>query len=193
VNRYCLFCGHETGDDPAFAAAAAEFATLLARRGIGVVTGGGGTGLMGVVADAVLTAGGDVIGVIPRALVDRELAHDGIADMRVVESMHERKRLMHDLSSGFVALPGGVGTLEELVESMTWAQLGIHVKPMGVLNVAGYYDPLFELLDGFVGASFVRREHRDLLLSDASPTALVDRMQAWTPPPVKRWIGVDEA
>jgi uncharacterized protein (TIGR00730 family) len=160
----------------------------LARRGIGVVYGGGSIGLMGALADAALAAGGEVVGVIPRALQLRELAHGGLTTLHVVGSMHERKARMAELSEGFVALPGGMGTLEELAEIVTWAQLGLHARPCGLLDVGGYWQPLVALLDHAVEEGFVRPEHRSLVVVARDPDELLDRFAAWQPPRVERWI-----
>lgn len=162
LRRVCVYAGSRPGVDSAYADAAAGLGRLLAAEGIGVVYGGGRVGLMGVMADAALAAGAEVVGVIPQALMEREVAHAGV-DLRVVGSMHERKALMAELADAFVALPGGMGTLEEVVEMATWAQLGIHGKPVGVLNVAGYYDALAAWLDTAVDRGFLRPEHRGLL------------------------------
>ena len=156
LKRVCVYCGSSRGTDPAYAEAAEALAAELVRRGIGLVYGGGSVGLMGVIADAVLARGGDVIGVIPRFLHRREIMHEGVTDLRVVESMHERKALMADLSDGFVALPGGIGTLEETFEAMTWTQLGIHAKPVGLLDVGGFWAPMQELLARAVADGFLR-------------------------------------
>jgi uncharacterized protein (TIGR00730 family) len=161
----------------------------MGRRGIGLVYGGGNIGLMAVVADAVRAAGGEAIGVIPRALVERELAHEGLDALHIVPSMHVRKATMADLADGFVALPGGIGTLEELFEIWTWAQLGEHRKPVALLNVAGFYDPLLGFLDAVVTAGFLRREHRALLLVETEPLALLARIAAHDPPAAARQIG----
>jgi uncharacterized protein (TIGR00730 family) len=165
---------------------------LLAGRGIQVVYGGGHVGLMGVVADAALESGGNVVGVIPRALADRELAHGEVTKMHVVDSMHDRKAMMADLSDGFVALPGGYGTFEELCEIITWSQLGIHQKPCGVLNVNGYYDPLLTQFDAAVEEGFMPAEHRRLVLSDDDPESLLDQLSGAEPPPVEKWIDSSE-
>jgi uncharacterized protein (TIGR00730 family) len=160
----------------------------LARRGIGLVYGGGSVGLMGAVADATLAAGGEVVGVIPRALQLRELAHPGLTTLHVVGSMHERKARMAELAHGFVALPGGMGTLEELAEILTWAQLGLHARPVGLLDVAGYYEPLVGFFDRAVREGFIRPDHRRLLAVASEPDALLDRFDAWQAPAVERWI-----
>jgi uncharacterized protein (TIGR00730 family) len=162
--RLCVFCGARTGDDPLFAAAAAELGRLLAGRGIGIVYGGGRIGLMGVLADAARAAGGEVIGVIPNDLAEREVAHQGLSELHVVESMHDRKALMAALSAGFIALPGGFGTLEEFCEAVTWSQLGIHRKPCGLLNIAGYFDPLVAMFDHAVNTGFIAPESRAIVL-----------------------------
>ena len=177
--RICVFCASVTGANQEIMAAAQAIGQAIARRGIGLVFGGGKVGLMGIVADAALAAGGDVIGVIPRALVDRELAHEGLTALEVVDTMHERKQRMHDRSQGFIALPGGYGTLDELFEALTWSQLGVHQKPCGLLNVAGYFDPLLQFLDGGVRNGLLRPEHRELLLADSDPERLLDRLTAF--------------
>ncbi|HYE91651.1 MAG TPA: TIGR00730 family Rossman fold protein [Terriglobales bacterium] len=182
MTRVCVFCGSSAGVDPAYAAAARLLGGELVRRRIGLVYGGGSVGLMGTLADAVLAGGGEVIGVIPQPLAARELAHAGVADMRIVASMHERKATMEALADGFIALPGGLGTLEETLEILTWAQLGIHRKPVGVLNVEGYYDGLLRLLGHAVREGFVRAEYFALLLFGDTPAELLDRFAAWTPP-----------
>jgi uncharacterized protein (TIGR00730 family) len=168
--------------------AAAEVGTLLARKGIGLVYGGGNVGLMGVAADAALAAGGEVIGVIPDVLVAKEVAHRGLTDLRVVGSMHERKALMAELSNAFLALPGGYGTFEEFIEAVTWSQLGIHRKPCGLLNTAGYYDPLLALFDRAVEERFLRPENRALVLAGTSPSALIDELLSYEVPLVDKWI-----
>jgi hypothetical protein len=188
VKHICVFCGSSAGDDPRFLDTARRTGALLAERGLGLVYGGATVGLMGAVADAVLAHGGHVTGVIPSRLVERELAHHGLPDLRVVASMHERKALMADLADGFVALPGGIGTLEETFEVLTWAQLGLHHKPIGILDVAGYYAPLLTFLDHAVASRFVRREHRDMLLVDPDPGRLLDRLAAHVPVDVEKWI-----
>lgn len=182
VERICVFCGANTGTAPVYGDTARALAETLVRRGLGVVYGGGAVGLMGILADAALAAGGEVVGVIPQHLVDQEVGHRGLADLRVVGSMHERKALMAELADGFVALPGGWGTLEELIEVLTWAQLGLHGKPVGLLNAAGYFDPLLAFRDDAVAAGFVRPEHRDLLLVEDNADALLDRFAAYAPP-----------
>ena len=188
MRRICVYAGSSPGRDPAYAQAATELATLLAGRGTGVVYGGGKVGLMGILADSALAAGGEVIGVIPQALMDREIGHDGLTELRVVGSMHERKALMADLSDGFVALPGGAGTLEELIEIYTWSQLGLHRKPMGVLNIRGYYDGLAALLDHAVQEGFLREQHRAALHVAAEPAELLERFAGWEPTTVGKWL-----
>lgn len=187
LRRLCVYCGSGSGGRPEYAAAAKCVGEMLARRGIGLVFGGGSVGLMGVVADAVLAAGGEAIGVIPTRLRTRELAHTGVTQMIEVESMHARKQRMVDLSDAFVALPGGIGTLDELFETWTWLQLGIHRKPIGLLDVAGYYG----LLAGFLGhmrdERFIRPAHLDCLLVDTEAERLVDRLAAFRPPDEGKW------
>jgi uncharacterized protein (TIGR00730 family) len=190
--RLCVFCGSSRGINPAFARGATTLATELARRGIDIVYGGGNVGLMGVVADAALAAGGRVIGVIPAALVSRELAHQGLTHLHVVESMHERKALMADLSDGFIALPGGFGTLEEFCEAVTWTQLGVHAKPCGLLNVAGFYDGLLAFLAHALSEEFLRPTHFEIVVATDDPAALVDRLLDWQPPAVGKWIEKSE-
>ena len=188
MRRVCVFCGSSNGANPVYQEAARAMGRALAGRGIGLVYGGGSTGLMGVVADAALEAGGEVVGVIPRALQLRELAHGGLTALHVVGSMHERKARMAALAEGFLALPGGMGTLEELSEMLTWAQLGLHARPVGVLDVAGYFAPLVGFFDRAEGEGFLRPEHRRLLLVGDDPGALLDRFAAWEPPRIERWI-----
>ncbi len=188
MKRVCVFCGSSSGTNPLYVDAARRMGRTLARRGIGLVYGGGGTGLMGEVADAALAAGGEVVGVIPRALQLRELAHDGLTELHVVGSMHERKAKMAELAHGFVALPGGMGTLEEFAEVLTWAQLGLHERPCGLLDVAGYYRPLVAFFDHAEAEGFLRPEHRRLVLSAEEPDALLDRFAAWEPPKLRKWI-----
>ncbi len=193
MRTICVFCGSSVGVQPAYAEAARLLGRELVRRGIELVYGGGNVGLMGVIADAVLEAGGRVTGVIPDAMVARDLAHAGVQSLRVVRSMHERKALMADLADGFVAMPGGYGTFEELCEAVTWTQLGLHAKPCGLLNVAGYYDPLLALFDRAVRERFVRPENRRLVVHHADPAALLDALKAWHAPDTARWITADEA
>jgi hypothetical protein len=186
MQRLCVFCGSSTGHDPAYAAFAAEVGRALAGRGIGIVYGGGRVGLMGRLADAALAAGGEVIGVIPQALLDREVGHRGLTQLRVVDSMHSRKALMSELSDGFVALPGGVGTLEELFEVWTWAQLGIHSKPCGLLDVDGFFAPLVGFLDGLVEKGFIHSKYRAILAVASTPQELLERFAAYEPP-AEKW------
>ena len=164
----------------------------VARQGFGLVYGGGNVGLMGVVADAVLAQGGEVIGVIPQALVDKELAHAGLSDLRIVHSMHERKALMADLAEAFIALPGGYGTLEEFCEIITWAQLGLHRKPCGLLNVDGFYDPFLAQIEHAVKTCFIRPEHRALFVVEQEPEPLLQSLLQFQPPAIHKWIDRDE-
>jgi uncharacterized protein (TIGR00730 family) len=189
LKRICVFCGSSSGLRAVYAQAAQAVGRLLCRRGIALVYGGGNVGLMGVLADACLAQGGQVIGVIPQALVDREVAHIGLTELRVVKSMHERKAVMAELSDAFVALPGGYGTWEELFEMLTWSQLGLQRKPCGLLNVNGYYDPLLELANEAVSEGFLREANRHLLLSDDDPERLLDRLSTDSGPIVEKWIG----
>jgi uncharacterized protein (TIGR00730 family) len=188
IGSVCVFCGSSAGNDPRFAEAANEFGALLAREGITLVYGGGHVGLMGILADAVLANGGKVTGVIPRALWDREVGHRNLTELHVVESMHERKALMASLADAFVALPGGLGTLEEIFEVWTWAQLGIHDKPVGFLDVDGFYAPLLAFLDHGVDAGFVRAPHRAMAIVDSDGVSLLQRMAEYEPPRVAKWI-----
>ncbi len=188
LRSICVYCGSSPGADPAYMAAATAFGALLAGHGLRLVYGGGDVGLMGAVADGALAAGGEVVGVIPRALMALEVGHRGLTELRVVESMHERKATMAELADGFVALPGGLGTFEELFEVLTWNQLGFHRKPTGLLNVGGYYDGLVGFLDESVEARFVRPEHRAMLLCDDDPERLLKRFWDWEPPVIAKWI-----
>ncbi len=173
--KICVFTGSRHGASTAYADAAEQLARDLVERGFGLVYGGGNVGLMNVIADTVLELGGHVTGVIPNTLVSKEVAHRGLSELRIVNSMHERKALMAELSDGFIALPGGIGTMEEFFEVLSWAQLGIHNKPCGLLNVSGYYDPLIEFLDHAVSQDFVKPKHRALLLVESEPAILLDR------------------
>ena len=189
LRRICVFCGSRPGARPEYLEQARRLGGLLAGRGIGLVYGGASVGLMGAVADGALAAGGDVIGVIPRALAGKELAHAGISDLRVVGSMHERKALMAELSDAFIAMPGGFGTLEELFEMVTWSQLGLHRKPFGVLNVAGFFNSLLALVEDAVREGFIPPEHRRLILESTEPDVLLDLVLGYEPPPpVVKWI-----
>jgi uncharacterized protein (TIGR00730 family) len=183
-----VYCGSNSGNDPAFAAAAMSLGRLLAERGIRLVYGGGHIGLMGAVADAVLDGGGEVHGVITRALEQKEIAHAGLTSLRVTETMHERKAAMADAADAFVMLPGGYGTLDEFFEVLTWAQLGIHAKPCAILDVDGYFDPLRAFLDGAVAAGFVHPSHLDMVIMDADPARLLDRLAGWSPVVVSKWL-----
>jgi uncharacterized protein (TIGR00730 family) len=188
VQSVCVFCGSSRGDDPAYRQAARSLGTKLAESEVRLIFGGGHVGLMGEISNAALAAGGDVIGVIPKFLVERELAHEGLTDLRIVGSMHERKALMSDLSEAFIALPGGTGTLEEFFEVLTWAQLGEHAKPCGLLNVAGYYDPLITVFDRMVGTGFLSEANRALLLVEDDPDRLLERFDQYEPPSTAKWM-----
>lgn len=192
LRRVCLFCGSAAGARPEYAHAAATLGRLLARRGIALVYGGGHVGLMGIAADAALAAGGQVIGVIPQALMDREVGHGGVSELHVVPTMHERKALMYDLSDAFVALPGGMGTLDELCEILTWSQLGLHAKPCGVLNVAGYFDALLAFFDHATAEGFIRPAHRALAPAEADAERLLDRLAAACAAGGEGWIGAED-
>ena len=188
MKRVCVFAGSSAGSRDEYQDAARALGRTLAERGIGLVYGGARVGLMGIIADATLTAGGQAIGVIPAALVAREIAHEGLTELRIVSSMHERKALMADLSDAFIAVPGGWGTLEEFFEVLTWAQLGLHQKPCGLLNVLGYFDGLLSFLEHAVGERFLRREYASMIAVAASPAALLDRLGSYAPPAVEKWI-----
>ena len=188
IHRLCVFCGSSTGTNEIYSAAARELGRLLVSRGIGLVFGGGSVGLMGVIADSMLEAGGHVTGIIPHALWQREVGHRGLSEVRIVDTMHERKQLMADLADGFIAMPGGLGTFEEIFEVWTWAQLGLHAKPLGFLNVEGFYGPLLDFLDRAVTEGFVRPSFRELAIVEAEPARLLDRFAAYEPPPVQKWI-----
>lgn len=192
IHRICVFCGSNTGTDPAYADAARQLGQLFAREGIGLVYGGGSVGLMGELADAVLAAGGEVTGVIPHALWAREIGHRGLTDLRIVDTMHERKAMMADLSDAFIALPGGLGTLEEIFEIWTWAQLGLHPKPLGFLDVNGFYAPLMVFLDRAVRERFLREPHRAIAMIERDPEALLRSFDGWKAPKVEKWITRDE-
>lgn len=193
MKSVCVYCGSSEGRRPEYAGAARALGRAIAERGLGLVYGGSSVGLMRLVADAALAAGGSVTGVIPEALVRKEIAHRGLTRLHVTASMHERKMLMAELSDGFVALPGGIGTLEELFEAWTWAQLGLHEKPCGLLNAAGYWDGLAAFLDHAVAERFVKEESRAMLLVSDDPGDLLDRFEAWRPPRVEKWIRMEDA
>ena len=191
LNSLCVFCGSTLGVSPAYRLAADRLGAEIARRQIRLVYGGGRVGLMGVVADAALAAGGEVLGIIPQALQDREIGHTGLTELRITGSMHERKAAMEAASDGFIALPGGFGTFDELCEIVTWAQLGIHRKPIGILDVNGFYARLGAFLDSVMEEGFIRAEHRALLIEDDDPASLIDRMTVWTPsttPVETKWM-----
>jgi uncharacterized protein (TIGR00730 family) len=192
LRRLCVYCGSKPGSRAVYAEAARALGRLLAEEGVGLVYGGAGVGLMGAVADAALAAGGEVLGVIPHGLAAKEVAHPGLTELFVVGSMHERKALMADLADGFAALPGGLGTLEELAEALTWAQLGIHHKPCALLNVAGYFDGLVAYLDHAEAEGLLHPEHRALLVVEATPEALLARLRGYRPPAMPEWISKRE-
>ena len=187
LETVCVFCGSRAGSRPSYVEAAKLMGKEISRRGLGLVYGGGRVGLMGVLADAALEEGGEVVGVIPKALVAREIAHRDLTELHVVGSMHERKRLMADLSDGFVTLPGGYGTLEEFCEVLSWAQLGIHRKPCGLLDVDGFWEPLVMLLDKAVAEGFAPSNHRSLVLAEQEPRTLLSLMSRYKPPKTRGW------
>ncbi len=192
MKRLCVFCGSSNGGPPIYAEAARELGATLARKRWGLVYGAGNVGLMGVLADAVLAAGGEVTGVIPEALVAKELAHRGLTELHIVGSMHERKALMAELADGFVALPGGFGTLDEFCEILTWAQLGLHAKPCGLLNVAGFFDPFLQQVARGVSEGFIRTEHQGLFVVETRPAKLLQALAKFKPPQVEKWIRPEE-
>ncbi len=188
MQRVCVFCGSSPGARASYAEGARGLGRALAAAGVGLVYGGAQVGLMGMLADSVLAAGGDVIGVIPRALAEREIAHPGLRDLRVVGSMHERKAVMTDLADGFIALPGGMGTLEEMFEVLTWAQLGMHRKPCGLLDIDDYFRAMLAFLDHMKEERFLAPEHRAMLLVESDPARLLSRLETYEPPLVTKWI-----
>ncbi len=189
LTSVCVYCGSSRGRVDDYAAAAQAFARAMVERGISLVYGGGCVGIMGILADEVLRLGGKAVGVIPESLVRKELAHANLTELHVTPSMHARKTLMAELADGFVALPGGIGTLEEIFEVWTWAQLGFHGKPCGLLNVAGYYDSLIGFLDNAAHEEFVRADQRQMLVVESDPAALLERFARYTPPAVPKWLG----
>jgi uncharacterized protein (TIGR00730 family) len=193
LQRVCVYCGSNRGVRPAYEEAAVALGRALVDEGIGLVYGGGGVGLMAVIATAVLDAGGEVTGVIPDALMAREVGHPDVRDLRVVVSMHERKALMAELADGFVALPGGMGTFEELFEILTWSQLGMHAKPVVLLDVAGYWEPVFAMLDRAVDEGFVRDEHRALALRADDPREALELMRSFVPTAQAKWLDLDRS
>jgi uncharacterized protein (TIGR00730 family) len=188
IGSLCVFCGSSVGSRPAFIGAAISLGKVLAEQKIRLVYGGGRVGLMGAIADAALQAGGEVVGVIPEHLVAREVAHQGLTDLRIVTSMHDRKALMAELSDAFVAMPGGLGTLEEFFEVWTWGQLGLHRKPYALLNVNGFYDPLVQFIDQLVEQKFVKPEHRRMLIVESDVAMLPVRLSGHRTPAVDKWI-----
>ncbi|MDR3371230.1 TIGR00730 family Rossman fold protein [Rhodoferax sp.] len=193
MKNICVYCGSNPGRLEAYADGARALAKALVTRDLGLVYGGASVGIMGRIADAVLQLGGRAVGVIPEALKRKEIEHKGLTELHVTASMHERKTLMADLSDGFIALPGGIGTLEEIFEVWTWAQLGFHAKPCGLLNVAGYYDGLTTFLDHTVAEQFVRPDHRSTLLVEPTPDALLDRFASYQAPSVQKWVEKSQA
>jgi uncharacterized protein (TIGR00730 family) len=192
LKSLCIFCGSSPGRDPIYLETAVATGQTLAKAGITVVYGGGKVGLMGAVADAALAAGGRVVGVIPRALVEREIGHTGLSQLHVVETMHERKTMMEQLSDGFIALPGGAGTLEELFEEWTWAQLGIHQKPCGLLNVKDYFAPLIAMVERTVAEGFTIAAYAEMLIIETKVEAMLSRFATYQPPP-RKWLRTDVA
>ena len=189
INSLCIYCGSSPGRLEAYALAAVSLAEALVSRNIRLVYGGAGIGIMGLLADHILKLGGQVTGVIPKALAHKEVAHQNLTELHITHSMHERKMLMAELADGFIALPGGIGTLEELFEIWTWAQLGFHNKPCGLLNVQGYYDLLIGFLDHALAEQFVKKYHHALLMVDNTPDALLERFTNYQPPEAKHWVG----
>ena len=192
INSICVYCGSSSGRIEAYGSAGCALAKSLVSRNIRLVYGGAGIGIMGMVADQVLKLGGQAIGVIPKSLAHKEVAHKNLTELHVTQSMHERKMLMAELSDGFIALPGGIGTLEELFEIWTWAQLGFHNKPCGLLNVEGYYDSLIGFLDHVLAEQFVKKDHHAMLIVETNPDALLDQYINYQPPAERHWVGKDE-
>jgi len=188
MKSLCVYCGASPGHSPAYTIAAKQLAVTLVNQDIALVYGGGNVGLMGVIADEVLALGGKVTGVIPQALVDKEVGHTGLTQLHIVDTMHQRKALMAELSDGFIAMPGGIGTLEELFEVMTWAQLGFHQKPIGLLNVSGFYDGLLHFLDHTRKQGFLRASHLDILLSSPEPNDLLQQLKTYVPVTTRKWV-----
>lgn len=192
IKRICVYCGSSAGKDPAFSHAAVALGRVLCARDIGLVYGGAAVGVMGVVADAVLAGGGEAIGVIPKSLAVKEVAHENLTELHVVGSMHERKAMMAELADGFIALPGGWGTLEEIFEVLTWAQLGFHHKPCGLLNIGGYYDDLIGFLENAFEQQFVDQLFRPMLITATEPATMLDHFASYKAPQVRKWMGEDE-
>ncbi|MFD1409950.1 TIGR00730 family Rossman fold protein [Kroppenstedtia eburnea] len=188
MKNICVFCGSSPGSNPIYMEGAKQLGISLAEAGLTLVYGGARVGLMGAVADSILAHGGKVIGVIPKSLVDREIAHTGLTDLHIVGSMHERKALMSELADGFIALPGGSGTLEEFFEVFTWAQLGHHQKPCGLLNLNGYYTPLLQFIDHTIGEGFMKEDYRAMILSDSEPKPLLQRFEQYQAPEIVKWV-----
>jgi len=188
LKRICVYCGSSNGKNPAYTQAATQLGRALHERGIGLVYGGAAVGIMGAVANSILEAGGEAIGVIPKALALKEVAHDQLTQLHVVDSMHERKAMMAELADGFIALPGGWGTLEELFEMLTWAQLGFHRKPCGLLNIEGYYDGLIEFLNTAFEQQFVKEVYRPMLLTSDNPADLLAQYAIYQAPQVRKWV-----
>lgn len=192
IRNICVYCGSNPGKRPAYHEGAVRLAEALVNEDIGLVYGGGSVGLMGILADAVLERGGKVTGVIPEDLVRREVGHEGLTELRVVDSMHERKATMSELSDGYIAMPGGLGTLEELFEMLTWAQLGIHSKPVAALNIDGYYDRLVSFLDHGVEQGFIKAPHRNMLMVEEDPADLLSQFASYEPPSVRKWMNAGQ-
>jgi hypothetical protein len=192
MKRVCVFCGSNKGARVEYVSAAKAMGQALVKRNIGLVYGGGNVGLMGVIADAMLAERGEVIGVIPQALVAREVAHQNLTEQRIVGTMHERKALMAELSDGFIAMPGGMGTFDEFCEILTWAQLGIHQKPCGVLNVENYFTPLLAMFDHAMNEGFLRDSHRALVLEASEPEALLNKLEKYQPQFAEKWLDLDK-
>ncbi|MCP4267085.1 MAG: TIGR00730 family Rossman fold protein [Candidatus Brocadiaceae bacterium] len=192
MKRICVYCGSSTGKNPEYIDSARALAKELVIRHIGLVYGGANVGIMGEIANTVLAGGGEVVGVIPKSLVEKEVSHNGLTELRIVDSMHERKAIMAEISDGFIALPGGLGTIEELFEVLAWSQLGFHKKPCALLNVKQYYASLCLFLDHAVEEQFIKSIHREMLLVENEPSKLLDSMESYNPPTVDKWIGRNE-
>ena len=192
MKKICVYCGSSPGRTPEYINCTRVLAKELVRRNIGLVYGGASVGIMGEIANTVLNAGGEVVGIIPQSLVDKEVSHNGLTELKVVNSMHERKAIMAEISDGFIALPGGLGTIEELFEVLTWSQLGFHKKPCALLNIKQYYNGLSLFLDHAVEEQFIKSIHREMLLVEDDPSKLLDAMETYNPPSVDKWIGRNE-
>lgn len=191
MKSICVFCGSNKGNNPLYSISAHKLGSLLASLNISLVYGGASVGLMGDIADVMIKNGGEVIGVIPKFLLEMEIAHKNLSKLHVVNTMHERKAKMEEIADGFIALPGGLGTLDEFFEILTWSQLGIHNKPCGLLNITGYFDKLIDFFDYSVSQGFIRKEHRDIIFTEDDPAVLINKMLSYTPKRVNKWLDIN--